>query len=156
MESIYLEFKEKLAGSEDESARPVSLADDPPIALLLTAPVQPAAWYLCISSSYHQHTAPSIELLQEAGKTKLHLRSKVSMSSLSKSTSPNEKINQNISRIFNKSGITDCSMHGFNSRTPIINFMHQWLYQIDASIEFNQQQRYANSIYLDIRLHTEN
>ena len=40
MEPIYLEFREKLVGNEDESARPASLADVPPIALLLTALVQ--------------------------------------------------------------------------------------------------------------------
>ena len=43
MEPIYLEFREKLVGNEDESARAVSLADGPPIALLLTALVQLAA-----------------------------------------------------------------------------------------------------------------
>lgn len=38
---IYLEFKEKLADNEDESARAPSLADDgPPIVLLLTALLQ--------------------------------------------------------------------------------------------------------------------
>jgi len=36
----YLEFTEKLAGKEGESDLPVSLADGPPIALLLTALVQ--------------------------------------------------------------------------------------------------------------------
>lgn len=43
LEPIYLEFREKLVGNEDESARAVSLADGPPIALLLTALVQLAA-----------------------------------------------------------------------------------------------------------------
>lgn len=37
---LYLEFKGKLPGNEEESARTVSLADGPPIALLLTALVQ--------------------------------------------------------------------------------------------------------------------
>jgi len=36
----YLELTEKLAGKEGESDLPVSLADGPPIALLLTALVQ--------------------------------------------------------------------------------------------------------------------
>lgn len=39
MKIIYLEFK-KLACSDDESARTVSLADAPPIGLLFTALVQ--------------------------------------------------------------------------------------------------------------------
>jgi hypothetical protein len=43
LEPIYLRFREKLADNEDESARAVSLADGPPIALLLTALVQLAA-----------------------------------------------------------------------------------------------------------------
>ena len=72
MEPIYLEFREKLVGNEDESARAVSLADGPPIALLLTALVQLAAWYLCISPNYHRHTAPSIKPLLEVVKAKLH------------------------------------------------------------------------------------
>lgn len=37
---IYLGFREKLADNEDESARALSLADGPPIALLLTALLQ--------------------------------------------------------------------------------------------------------------------
>lgn len=64
----YLEFIGKWAGSVDDSARTESLPDAPPIVLLLTAPVQPVAWYLCIFFNYHRHTAPSIELLQEAAK----------------------------------------------------------------------------------------
>lgn len=36
----YLEFKGKLPGNEEESARTVSLAEGPTIALLLTALVQ--------------------------------------------------------------------------------------------------------------------
>lgn len=43
LEPIYLGFRAKLADNDDESARAVSLADGPPIALLLTALVQLAA-----------------------------------------------------------------------------------------------------------------
>lgn len=68
MEPNYLEARDKLAGNAAESARTESLPDVPPMALLLTALVQPVAWYLCISPNYHRHTAPSIELLQEAVK----------------------------------------------------------------------------------------
>lgn len=71
---IHLEFREKLADNEDESARALSLADGPPIALLLTALLQLGAWYLCISPNYHRHTASSIKPLQEAIEAKLHKR----------------------------------------------------------------------------------
>lgn len=43
LEPSYLGFKAKLADNDDDSARAVSLADGPPIALLLTALVQLAA-----------------------------------------------------------------------------------------------------------------
>jgi len=66
----YLELTEKLAGKEGESDLPVSLADGPPIALLLTALVQLPAWYLCISPNYNQHTALGI-IPQVAVKAKL-------------------------------------------------------------------------------------
>lgn len=70
METTYLECKGQLVGKEAESDRAASLADAPPTELLLTALVQPAAGYLCISPNYHRHTAPSIELLQESEQTK--------------------------------------------------------------------------------------
>jgi hypothetical protein len=62
----YLEITGKLVGKEDESILPMSLADGPPIVLLLTALVQLPAWYLCISPDYNQHTALSIKPLHVA------------------------------------------------------------------------------------------
>ena len=66
-----LEFTGKWAGKE-ESDLPVSLEDGPPMVLLLTALVQPPAWYLCISSNYNQHTSLSIIPLKLAVIDKLH------------------------------------------------------------------------------------